>query len=60
VTEADQRARRLVIAYAILLDAFAQSPDEPKIDHSYAPDWRCWIVAYLGALIVAGLLLVDP
>jgi hypothetical protein len=54
-----ERARRLLIAYAILLDAFAPSIYEPKMEYSYDPEWRCWIIAYgiVGLMMFVGWLL---
>jgi hypothetical protein len=43
VTEVDQRARRLVIAYAMLLHALERKYPELKPEYSYAPMW--WRVA---------------
>jgi hypothetical protein len=58
VAEIDQRARRLVIAYAILLDAIERgdlSETEPcdalecdrpsKTERSHAPEWL-WVTCY--------------
>ena len=59
MTEMAERARRLVIAYAILLDAFAPSTYEPKMEYSYAPDWRCWIAPGIVGLLMAGFCLVS-
>jgi len=55
MTETVERSRRLVIAYAILLDAFAHSLGEPRMEDSYAPEWRCWLVApVIVGLMIAG------
>jgi hypothetical protein len=49
VTEVDQRARRLVIAYAILLHALERSYPELKPEYSFAPMW--WRIT---AYVIAG------
>ena len=55
MTETAERARRLVIAYAILLDAFGRSLSQPRVEYSYAPEWRCWLVApAIVGLVIAG------
>jgi hypothetical protein len=42
VTETEQRARRLIIAYAILLNALEPSYSELKPEYAFAPKW--WLV----------------
>jgi len=39
VTEKEERARRLAIAYAFLLDALSRKYPELKPEYSYAPRW---------------------
>jgi hypothetical protein len=55
MTETVERSRRLIIAYAIMLDAFAPGLSEPGMENSYAPEWRCWLVApVIVGLMIAG------
>jgi hypothetical protein len=61
VTETEEYARRLVIAYAVLLEeASAPSTYEPKMEYSYAPEWGCWSLAYgILGLMMAGFCFVG-